>query len=302
MKVGSIVVGALAGIVAAAATAIALRRKGSPVSASPSLLVGDLFATGLANPLGSLGVNFELLADSGSTVEYWTKEGLTKLQAELAKKPSSVFVSLGMNDAFNGEAYATTAGASTTMLLALINRAGALIFWVGPPSLPSSYGGKLPSQAVIDAIRQVVEATPGATWIDSSKKTIARDSDGLYPTMSGYYYWADLLVDDLAGAFVSPTDVGQPEKLGEDSDEPFPRPPPPSVVVVPAGWVHTKTRTPAMTAFAVSVLAKRKPIGDLEISNVEGVRVGALTEWHWDNHVGGEWKWHRGISLLAPTS
>jgi lysophospholipase L1-like esterase len=301
MKVGSVIVGALAGIVAAAATAIALRKKGSPVSASRSSLVGDLFAHGLASPLRSLGLNFELLADSGSTVEYWTKGGLARLQAELAKKPSSVFVSLGMNDAFNGEAYATMAGASTNMLLAIINRAGGLIFWIGPPSLPS-YGGKLPSQAVIDAIRQVVENTPGATWIDSSTATIARQSGGLHPTLSGYYYWADLLVDDLAGSFVSPTDVGQAEKLGEDSDEPFPRPRPPSVVVVPTGWVHTKTRTPATTAFAVAVLAKRKPIGDLEINNVEGVRVGALTEWHWDNHVGGEWKWHRGISLLVPSS
>lgn len=302
MKAGSMIVGALAGIVAAAATAIALRRKGSPVSASPSLLVGDSLAIGLANPFASLGMRFESIAISGTTVEYWTKGGLAKLQAELAKKPASVFVSLGTNDAFNGATYTATAAASTNMLLALIARTGALVFWIGPPSLPASYGGKLPSQAVIDGIREVVENTQGATWIDSSKATIARESDGLHPTMSGYYYWADLLVDDLAGSFVSPTNVGQPEKLGEDSDEPFPRPPPPSVVVVPAGWVHTKTRTPAMTAFAVSVLAKRKPIGDLEISNVEGVRVGALTEWHWDNHVGGEWKWHRGISLLTPTS
>jgi len=264
------------------------------------LLVGDSLAVGLANPLALLGMQFDSLAVSGTSVQYWTTVGLANLQLELEKKPTSVFIVLGTNDAFNGTAYASTAAAATAKLLAVIKRTGALIFWVGPPSLPASYRGKS-GRAVIAAIRDVVERTPDATWIDSSKATIERSADGLHPTMQGYYYWADLLVDELAGGFVSPTEVGQ-ISLGEDTDEPMVRPAAPSIVLVPAGWAHSKTRTPAMTAFAVSVLAKRNPIGHLERATIEGSKIGALTEWHWDNHVGGQWKWHRGISLLAPTS
>jgi hypothetical protein len=55
-----------------------------------------------------------------------------------------------------------------------------------------------------------------------------------------------------------------------------------------------------MMVFALSVLAEKRPIGDLQTRNIDGRQIGALTEWHWDNHVDHMWKWHRGISLLVP--
>lgn len=85
----------------------------------------------------------------------------------------------------------------------------------------------------------------------------------------------------------------------ETDEEPFPIPPPPSIVTTPPGWVRVPHATRAMMVFALTVLAQRRPIGDLQVGTVDGKEIGALTDWHWDNHVDHTWKWHRGISMVA---
>lgn len=293
------IVGGLAtSIVGSFLVAAVMRGKGLKGSAPlPTLLVGDSMGVGLTSPLRMAGLPIHSIAVVGTTVEYWVNQGLPALQAELAKKPGGVLVALGTNDAFNGDAYAPRAAAAVQKLLAAIDAAGGLTFWIGPPKLPASYGGKAPSQAVVDAIRNAVDTfPPGASWIESGALTIPRSADGLHPTAAGYSYWSDIIVDQLGQSFVAPSATGdalQGDAFGADI------PPPPSPIVVPAGWTQLKPPvSPAMTAFAVSVLVQRRPIGDLLVSMIEGKSIGAFTTWHYDDHVGHVLKWHRGISLL----
>ncbi len=304
-------IGALVGLALIVLGRVLANRRHS-LQRLPTLLIGDSLGVGLAAAFRTLGLSVESIALSGTTVDYWTNAGKAKLQALLGTNPGSMFVSLGANDAYNGDSYASTAAASTRALLALISGptlAGPQVFWIGPPKLPPTYGGKAVSQAVLDAIRQVVDATPGATWIDSSAFEIVRSDDHLHPTTAGYSQWAALLVASLGASFVTPSPVAMKGGIGglslgaDDSEEPIPRPAPPTVVLSPPpGWVHRKEATAPMMAFAISVLAQRRPMGDVQTAVLDGSRIGALTEWHWDNHVDHTWKWHRGISLLAPVA
>jgi lysophospholipase L1-like esterase len=79
------------------------------------------------------------------------------------------------------------------------------------------------------------------------------------------------------------------------------KPPPPSKVIVPAGWYRLPEAsvTPAMTSLAEATQAKSLPLGDVQEADIDGKHVGAFTEWHWDNHQGGVYKWHHGVSMLA---
>jgi len=289
---------ALASVGALASAAwVAVRfKRGLP----PALLVGDSLAVGLAGPFKSLGLAHRSIAVQGTTVDYWTKGGKTKLQSALAGKPGLVFVSLGTNDAYAGPSYASTAADATTRLLTTIASSGAQVIWIGPPALPPTYGGKPTAQSVIDAIRSVVEATAGAMWLDNSAFAIPRAADQLHPTAAGYSSWANLLVDLLGQFFVSPgpAETGTKAALEGDDDEPSPRPDPPSAITVPEGWARLKNASRPMLVFGLTVLAQRRPLGDVQTKTIDGRSIGALTEWHWDNHVDHVWKWHRGISLL----
>jgi lysophospholipase L1-like esterase len=283
-------------VAAAAAIAAGINHQKHKPGVLPTLLVGDSMAVGLLSPLRMAGVPVHSIAVEGTTIEYWLGKGLPALQATLATKPGGVLVALGTNDAYNGATYAATAKAAAAKLVTMLNAAGASVYWIGPPSLPSSYGGKSPSQAVVDAIRSAVEASSDGTWIDSSTFALERSADQLHPTGAGYAHWADLIVDQMGLAFV---DVVQGDYFG--ADEPSPRPPPPSVIVIPVGWVRLPQKLAAKHAareFAVSVLFQHRPMGDLQVKDIDGQPIGALTEYHWDDHVGGVWKWHRGISLL----
>lgn len=297
----SYLVWALAGIGAVGAgIAAALRTERKAIENQSTVLVGDSLGVGLGKAFQSLGLPLRSIAMKGTTVDYWTR-GRTELQAVLATKPGSVFISLGANDAY-GET-PTNAGAATTILLGLITGNGAQVFWIGPPKMPTLYGGHALNQAVIDAIRQVVEITPGAIWIDNSVVNIPRQSDQLHPTEEGYTAWAKLLIDELGMFFVSPGPGTTTSLSGDaESDEPSSIPPPPSLLKMPSGWARMPSATRSMMVFALSVLAQRRPMGDLVEGTVDGRRVGAWTEWHWDNHVDHTWKWHRGISLLVPVT
>lgn len=280
------------GAIASAAWVAVRAKRGLP----PALLVGDSLAVGLAGPFKSLGLAHRSIAVSGTTVDYWTKGGKAKLQSALKGKPGMVFVSLGANDAYAGPSYASTAADATTRLLVTIASSGAQVIWIGPPALPATYAGKSKAQSVIDAIRAVVETTAGAMWLDNSAFAIPRGADQLHPTAAGYASWANLLVDLLGQFFVSP---GPAEAaLQGDDDEPSPRPDPPSIIAVPADWARLKNASRPMLVFGLTVLAQRRPLGDVQTKTIDGRSIGALTEWHWDNHVDHVWKWHRGISLL----
>jgi len=82
------------------------------------------------------------------------------------------------------------------------------------------------------------------------------------------------------------------------------RPLPPSIVNVPGGWRRLKDSepvTPAMTVFAKQVKSEDRPLGDLQLANIEGKLVGGLTEWHYDDHQSpGKEIWHSGVSIVVP--
>jgi lysophospholipase L1-like esterase len=290
------------GVVAAVMTH---RKRSSSVGALPTLLVGDSLAVGLASPLKMAGLPIHSIGVEGTTVEYWVNQGRPRLLQELATKPGGVLISLGTNDAFNGDTYASKATASTRQLLELLTAAGVSVFWVSPPSLPSSYGGKSPSQAVLNAIKAAVQASPDATWVDSSIWTLERSADHLHPTGAGYSHWADLIVDQLATDYVSPgDDAFQGDAFSGDQSEPSPRPPPPAIVVIPPGWERLSPKTIPyqvanhLTRFATTILVQRRPLGDIQSIELEGKQFGAMTDLHFDDHVGGTWKWHRGMTLV----
>ncbi len=299
----------LGGLGAAIAGFLARRAKTPkfvPAAPSSILLVGDSLGVGLAEPLKSLGLPLSSIAKEGTTIAYWLSLGKADLEHALKSKPTWVFVSLGTNDAYDSTNTPAKASAATSSFLDLCFGvgAGAQVFWIGPPSLPTSYGRRQLDRSIIDAIQQMVERTSASIWLDNAVVNIPRQGDQLHPTGPGYTAWAKLIVDELAQFFVEPGPSESGTKaasLGDDAEEePSPRPPPPSEVTLPAGWVRMPQATRSMMVFALSVLAQRRPIGDLQTATVDGRQVGALTEWHWDNHVDHVWKWHRGISLLVP--
>lgn len=61
----------------------------------------------------------------------------------------------------------------------------------------------------------------------------------------------------------------------------------------PGGWTVPKRITPAMHAFAVSLLQKR--IGTKKERHIEGVRVLARVEWHYWPDKG----WHKGVTVYV---
>ena len=269
----------------------------------PTVLVGDSLAIGLTTPLRMAGLPIHSIAIGGTTIAYWASTGKARLDAELASKPTSIMVSLGTNDAYNVDSYAPIVTPITAAFLKRLSDAGAFVFWIGPPKLPTSYNGHTLSQSVLSTIRAVVDASQDAIWIDSSALNIERQSDQLHPTEAGYAQWADYIIDLMAQSFVQPnaTSVGD---VTAAQPEPTPRPPPPVTVTVPTGWRRLKTVEPGpdVSNFAISILVRGLPYGDVRAMTTAGggKALGALTDTHWDDHVGGTWKWHRGISLLEP--
>lgn len=264
------------------------------------LLIGDAFAVGLTKPLQALGLSLDALAVVGSNVEYWTATGSEALQAQLAARPGLVLVSLGSGDAYSPSDQFERLQGSIRELLARLTASGTAVVWLGPPSLPSQHVNEPVNVRRLEAMRQTVESTQYATWIDSAGLTLPRVADGLHLTDAGYATWAEILVRELA---MSPPETRERSAIfGED--EPDPIPPPPVNVKLPSGWKRLKLADmPAgMSARAVNVLAERRPLGDIRTWSVGNRTFGILTELHWDDHVGGSWKWHRGVSAVEKVS
>jgi hypothetical protein len=78
----------------------------------------------------------------------------------------------------------------------------------------------------------------------------------------------------------------------------------PAVVPIPAGFRRAlgKEITPHVQAFARQALGSALPIGKQQSADVDGKLFMALTEWHYDDHVGNPGKpcWHPGISIFTP--
>jgi lysophospholipase L1-like esterase len=280
------------------------KSKKLPVGSLPSVLLGDSLAIGLASPLRMAGLPIHSIAISGTTIAYWSTTGKATLDAALAAKPTSIMVSLGTNDSYNPDGYASIVTPIAVALLKRMSDAGAFVLWIGPPKLPASYNGHAFSQTVLNAIRSVVENSQEAIWLDSSTLSIERQADQLHPTAAGYSQWSDYIVDQMAQSFVQPnaTSVGDSSVA---QPEPTPRPPPPVIVNVPPGWryLNQSESSPELAQFAVSVLMRKLPYGDVQTTKtMQGVLIGAMTDTHWDDHVGHTWKWHRGVSLLIQTT
>lgn len=83
------------------------------------------------------------------------------------------------------------------------------------------------------------------------------------------------------------------------------RPPPPEVITPPAGWRYAKQKeiTPEMSAFAIQTLNQKLLPGNTQKATTSsGQQYGAMTDWHYDNHVSVEEKWHIGVSIVVPAA
>lgn len=269
----------------------------------PSVLVGDSMAVGLVGPLRTLGAPLHPVALEGTKIEYWaTGAGRQLLNTELAKLPpnGAVMVALGTNDAYEGDGYAETAAGAAQGLLQALASVG-MVYWIAPPKLPASYGGRAPSATVLERIKAVVQAAPNAVWIDESAANIERSADQLHPTGAGYQYWADLIFDNLAQTFVSPQVDTSAAAAVQGEPKPAVIPPKPKPITYPSKWrlLHPSEITREVSTFATSILFQAHPWGDIQEVALDGKTYGALTDLHFDDHVDGHWKWHKGITMLT---
>lgn len=301
---GGTVLGIVAGLAAIVGLGALVGKSTGLIRAKgPTLLIGDSLAVGLGPAFAGLGLNIDHHGVVGVPIAYWNASGQDTLKAALQRNPAIILVSLGTNDAYTGDGYAETAASNARKLLEQLKKSGAYVAWVGPPQLPSSYGGRAPSQKVLDAIKQVVTSTPGALWIDSTQTEIPRSPDKLHPSSAGYTSWAEEIVDQLANLWglvpsAVPSTSSAPTSLQGDffgAD----RPPPPKVIPVPQGWEYAFGKLPkGITVWAINTLGRRLPLGDLQVKQFNGNDYGAFTEYHYDDHVDGVLKWHPGVSIL----
>jgi lysophospholipase L1-like esterase len=149
------------------------------------LLVGDSLAVGLTAPLSRLAeqsqVAFRGSGLSGSNVRQWAR-GATLPELLSSFRPTHVLVSLGTNDAAGGGVDVATLG----LLLSVIQGAGAVPLWVGPP--------RLPARLSADTVRSDIRRS-GVRMFPSEEVDIAQASDGIHPTAEGYARWAAALWD-----------------------------------------------------------------------------------------------------------
>ena len=288
----------IAGGVALAGLGVVLASRGGFVRRGRVLLIGDSLAVGLTKPLQRLGLNLEAHAVVGTTLEYWLTTGQQTLRSALKSHPGLVLVSLGTAESYQTRKDFDVLSEHAHQLLTQLQGNGAAVAWIGPPPLPEQYAGAPKDQVSLDVIANAVEATTGAEWIDSSTLTLPRVADGLHLTDPGYVTWAEILVREL----VDSAPESHLDSLGDDPPEVIP--PPPSIVTLPHGWKRLKfgDMPPTMSAWAINVLAERRPLGDIRTRSIDGRDFGILTEWHWDDHVGRVWKWHRGVSAVEKAS
>lgn len=300
------VAGIVGGVaILAAIGAVLTKATGLNRPKGPTLLIGDSLAVGLGPALVGLGLNLEHHGMVGAPIAYWNSSGQKILKDALARDPGLIIVVLGTNDAYNGDDYASNAADNARELLTQLGAKGAQVAWVSPPTLPAKYSGRNPSQAVIEAIRKVVQATPFASWIDSTTLNIPRSADTLHPTGEGYRAWANTLIEQLSERWIvalsTPSTTTTPATALTGDVFGVDVPPPPVVIKVPEGWVRSKGLriTSPIRAWLLNLLGSRLPLGDLQVKTFGNLELGALTDLHYDDHVGNKLQWHRGMSVLT---
>lgn len=154
------------------------------------LLIGDSFAQGLLKHLQGLattaGLPYVGSGIPGTTVNQWVSSAW--LEKKLADfKPTHVLVSLGTNDAFSNKPISEVSAAAKSLTRKLQD-AGAHVIWIGPPSLPSTYGARALNSSLLMPLR---EAAPA--YFDTTEYSVPRGPDNLHPSAAGYAGWAGAL-------------------------------------------------------------------------------------------------------------
>ena len=158
------------------------------------LLIGDSMAEGLSPHLKALATDAALpyvgAGVQGATIERWSGSQWLGLSLE-DYEPTLVLIALGTNDAFSQYTPEQVAAAMRSLMERL--PPDAEIVWIGPPTLPDSYGGRSPNAAILEAVRD-----EAPYYFDSEDWVIPRGPDDLHPTAHGYAGWAGAIWDSLA--------------------------------------------------------------------------------------------------------
>ena len=78
-------------------------------------------------------------------------------------------------------------------------------------------------------------------------------------------------------------------------------PPPAPLLGPPSGYTSGKSLPSAVVQHAVAVLNDSSfQYGDTDVQSYNGVDYIHRVEPHYDDHVGGVLKWHRGVSVFQP--
>lgn len=149
----------------------------------PVALVGDSVAVGLSRPLGVLmrarGFDFFADAEVSTNARQWVQ----RIEQVLARRPRTVFVNLGGNDAAS-PALTSEFVQNIQRIAIKIRSAGAAPIFLEPPNRPS------PAFAVI---QQGLRATGAPVLVPSL--ALPRAPDGVHFTGAGYQAWAEEIAD-----------------------------------------------------------------------------------------------------------
>lgn len=98
----------------------------------------------------------------------------------------------------------------------------------------------------------------------------------------------------LAGAIAAAVSGASSSSSSSSSST---RPPPPTHLGSLPGWRLATDVTPAVTAFASSVLRSGLAYGETLVRTIDGRQYLARVEPHYDDHAGGGVRWHRGVTV-----
>jgi lysophospholipase L1-like esterase len=106
-----------------------------------------------------------------------------------AAQPQLVLVSLGTNDSV-GTVFSSEQ-AALDGIIKTVQDAGAVLVWIGPPTLPASLVGQ---DAVRAALKAAVPNYFDSTYVNMPVRDAAQ---GIHPTPAEYAQWADSIWDWL---------------------------------------------------------------------------------------------------------
>lgn len=166
------------------------------------LLVGDSLAVGLGTEFRAVatssGYAASVDAKGGTNMQQWA----ARIGASLAQRqPALVLVSLGTNDAAMANPTSQEEQAALNSILAQAQAAGAVVVWIGPPTLPT-----LPRA---ESVRQMIRST-GVLYFPSEQIEFERTSDKIHATGAGYAAWMDAIWDWMGRSYLVATVTAAP--------------------------------------------------------------------------------------------